>query len=129
MVAERDNVLMVPNAALRWTPQPDRIGPQVRQALKERKRNNPGGQEASAGKEDTGVPRQGVLWIPQGKYVKPMKVRLGLSDGSLTEVQNPKLQEGMQVVLGERSKEESATSAASPFTPQLFRRRGSGKKK
>ncbi|MEJ2092913.1 MAG: efflux RND transporter periplasmic adaptor subunit [Syntrophobacterales bacterium] len=128
MVAERNNVLMVPNAALRWIPQPDQIAPQVRQVLGERKRNNPGGQEASAGKEDTGRPRQGVLWIPQGKYVKPMKVSLGLSDGSLTEVQNPKLKEGMQVVLGEQIEGKSAPSTASPFTPKIFQRRGSKKK-
>ena len=128
MVAERHNVLMVPNAALRWTPQPDQIAPQVRQVLAERKHKNPGGQEASADKEDKGGPRQGVLWLPQGKYLKPVKVSLGLSDGSLTEVQNPELKEGMQVVLGERTKEESATSATSPFTPQLFRRRSSEQK-
>jgi len=120
--------LMVPNAALRWTPQPDQIAPQVRQVLAERKHKNPGGQEASADKEDKGGPRQGVLWLPQGKYLKPVKVSLGLSDGSLTEVQNPELKEGMQVVLGERTKEESATSATSPFTPQLFRRRSSEQK-
>jgi len=128
MVAERNNVLMVPNAALRWIPQPDQIDPQVRQVLKERKHKNPGGQEGSADKEDKGGPRQGVLWITQGQYLKPIKVNLGLTDGSLTEVQSPKLKEGMQVVVGERLKEESPASAASPFTPQLFRRSGSGQK-
>jgi len=128
MVAERQNILMVPNAALRWTPQPDQIAPAARQVLKERKRKNPGGQGASGGKEDKGGPRRGVIWLTQGKYVKPVKVSLGLSDGSLTEVQNPELKEGMQVVVGEQSKEEAAASAASPFTPQLFRRSDSGQR-
>jgi len=128
MVAERQNILMVPNAALRWTPQPDQIAPAARQVLKERKRKNPGGQGGSGGKEDKGRPRRGVIWLTQGKYVKPVKVSLGLSDGSLTEVQNPELKEGMQVVVGEQSKEEAAASAASPFTPQLFRRSDSGQR-
>jgi HlyD family secretion protein len=129
MVAERNNVLMVPNAALRWTPQTDQIAPQVRQMLQARKYKNPGDQEASASKEDKDGPRQGVLWVPQGNYLKPIKVSLGLTDGSLTEVQSPKLKEGMQVVLGERTKEETATSTASPFTPKIFQRRGSKQKK
>ena len=128
-VAEREDILMVPNAALRWTPQPDQIVSQVRQVLGERKRKNPGTMEASTSKEDKGGPRQGVVWIPEGQYVKPIKVNLGLTDGSLTEVQNPKLKEGMQVVVGEKSTEEDAASASSPFTPQIFKRRDSGQKK
>ena len=128
MVAERNNILMVPNAALRWTPQPDQIDPGVRQVLRERKRKKSGDQEASVSKEDKDGPRQGVLWVPQGNHLKPIRVTLGLTDGSLTEVQSPKLKEGMQVVLGEQLKEESATSTASPFTPKIFQRRGSKEK-
>lgn len=128
-VAERQDILMVPNAVLRWTPQPDQIVPQVRQVLGERKHKNPGSAQASTGKEDKGGPRQGVVWIPEGQYVQPIKVSLGLTDGSLTEVQNPKLKEGLQVVVGEKSTEEGAASATSPFTPQIFKRRDSGQKK
>ena len=128
-VAERQDILMVPNAVLRWTPQPDQIAPKVRQVLRERKRKNPESGQASTGKEDKGGPRQGVVWIPEGQYVKPIKVSLGLTDGSLTEVQNPELKEGLQVVVGEKSTEESAASATSPFTPQIFKRRDSGQKK
>ena len=128
-VAEREDILMVPNAVLRWTPQPDQIAPKVRQVLRERKRKNPESAQASTGKEYKGGPRQGVVWIPEGQYVKPIKVSLGLTDGSLTEVQNPELKEGMQVVVGEKSTEEGAASATSPFTPQIFKRRDSGQKK
>jgi len=124
MVAERHDVLMVPNAALRWTPQPDQIAPQVRQVLKERKRRNQGDQEASTGKEARSESRLGTVWLVQSSYVKPLQVRLGLSDGSQTEVQNPDLKEGMRVVMGERSKEEGPASAASPFTPQIFPKKG-----
>jgi len=128
-VAEREDILMVPNAVLRWTPQPDQIAPKVRQVLRESKRKNPESAQASTGKEYKGGPRQGVVWIPEGQYVKPIKVSLGLTDGSLTEVQNPELKEGMQVVVGEKSTEEGAASATSPFTPQIFKRRDSGQKK
>lgn len=125
LVAERKDVLMVPNAALRWTPAPDQIAPKFRQESGKGNEKRSGSQRASAGqggKEDQG---RGVVWIPQGAFVRPLKVRLGASDGSLTEIQSPELKEGMQVVLGEQREEGGAASAASPFTPQLFR--GSGR--
>ena len=123
MVAERHNVLLVPNAALRWIPQPDQIAPDFRQQPKKGGGGRSGAPAAAVppgGKEELG---RGTLWIVIGAYVQPVKVRLGPSDGSLTEVQSPELKEGVQVVASEQQKGGDTAGSASPFAPQLFRQR------
>jgi HlyD family secretion protein len=125
LVAERKDVLMVPNAALRWSPLPDQIAPKYRQEFaqgQKRPGGRSGAQRSSSNPEAKGQ-RQGTVWLAQGRYVQPVSVRLGLSDGSFTEVQSQELKEGAQVVLGEQQRENGSGSAASPFTPQLFRDR------
>jgi hypothetical protein len=62
-------------------------------------------------------------------------VRVGISDGAVTEIQSAKLEEGMQVVLSEMSpaernsramgKKSDATTDTNPFVPQMM---GRGKK-
>jgi HlyD family secretion protein len=128
MVAERHNVLLVPNAALRWNPQPDQIAPEFSQRPRKGKgtrRRAPETAGAQGTKEGGGG---GTLWIPQGTYVRPVKVRLGLSDGSLTEVQGPELKEGLEVVVAEQTKGEDISASSSPFAPKLFRGSGSSRR-
>jgi len=125
LVAERKNVLLAPNAALRWLPQSDQIATGFQEQPNKRK-----GGKSKEKKESTadgkGAGRTGTLWIPQGSYVRPVMVSLGLSDGSLTEVQGPELQEGMRVVVAEQQKGVgTADGSASPFVPQPLRGRSS----
>ena len=40
------------------------------------------------------------MWVPQGTLVRPVQVTLGLSDGSLTEVESAELKEGTSLVVG-----------------------------
>jgi len=128
MVAERQDVLMVPNAALRWIPQPDQIAPGFRPESSKKGQGKmaeagSGGASAMEAKESS---KKGTVWLLKGQYVEPLNVSLGVTDGSFTEVMGPQLQEGMQVVVGEQEKQEDSASSASPFTPQLFRGGGSG---
>src|SRR5207302_7377904 len=54
------------------------------------------------------------------RSVRPVKVKIGLTDGVNTEITGGDLKEGASVVLGERrQQEDDATS--NPFTPQMFR--------
>ena len=69
----------------------------------------------------------GVVWVLQGNLVRPVKVKIGLSDGALTEVAGAALQAGQSVVTGEKQSASAQASAANPFTPQL-RRRSSAKR-
>ena len=45
-------------------------------------------------------PAEGVLWIRQGDLVGPIKVRVGLSDGVITEISGGGLTEGAEIVVG-----------------------------
>jgi HlyD family secretion protein len=127
IVGERHHVLLVPNAALRWTPSADQVVAKFRQTLKTRKATGAPaqGQPAQADKQRLD---RGFVWVPQGTLVRPVEVSRGLSDGSLTEVASAELQERTPVVIGEAEKVAGKSSTGgSPFTPQLFRRSSNNK--
>ncbi len=125
LVADRPNVLMVPNAALRFIPQPDQVAAgagETASAAGSGKKRGAGG----AAKGEKEPIRTGTVWIPRGRSVQPLQVRLGVTDGSLTEVESPELKEGMQVVVGDQPQETAARPSASPFTPQIFPKKKTG---
>jgi HlyD family secretion protein len=122
MLAERQNVLLVPNAALRWAPRPDLIAAAYQQSPKKGRPSRSGAQAQGPGPEKNADNTRGLVWLPEGHQVRPLKVKVGLSDGTLTEVNSPDLKPGMQVVVAEVEKGEESANSASPFTPQIFRR-------
>ncbi len=118
-VGERRNILLVPNAALRWTPQINQIVPEARTPAKEKKTAEKPSLSARTGQQEQ---PQGVLWVPEGNQVRPLAVLLGLNDGTHTEVEAAELQEGTPVVVGSKEAQTAKTApGASPFAPQLFR--------
>jgi len=127
MVNERDDVLMTPNAALRWSPTADQLAPDSRKKSgsgSAARNPSDSGSTGEAGRESS--PR-GVVYVPAGNFVRPLTVATGLSDGSMTEIQGEAIKEGMLVVLGEETRDASGPqTVASPFTPQFFGRGGSG---
>jgi HlyD family secretion protein len=126
IVGERKNVLLAPNAALRWVPLPDQIAPEFRTVkTKGKGTGSPSRGKSAADKEKQA---RGTVWIPQGSLVRPIKVSLGLSDGSLTEVTSGELKEGTPLVVGELENQSAGPSpGGSPFTPQLFKKAANGK--
>jgi HlyD family secretion protein len=67
------------------------------------------------------------VWTPVGGYVRPVKVTLGVSDGTVTEVSGPDVTEGLVVVVGEeRADAAAAQRGANPFAPQFGRPGGGG---
>jgi HlyD family secretion protein len=114
-VENRPKVLLVPNAALRWKPRPAQIDPEYRKAAKS--------QTAGQGTKDrTDV---GSLWIAHEGVVRPLQVTIGSTDGSMTEISGSGVKEGLELVIGEGSKDETAEDMTNPFAPKLF----GGKKK
>lgn len=94
-VGRRDDVLRVPVTALRWVPTRDMfaashqsVPPELDAAMTARKRPY----EGSAG----------YLWALRGAEIHPLKVTLGLSDGTFTEVTGAGVVDGQTVVTGER---------------------------
>jgi HlyD family secretion protein len=125
IVGERQDVLLVLNAALRWTPQPDQVVQEFRVSPKKAK-SAAAKSTPKPGKEEVA---RGVVWVPQGSLVRPVEVVLGISDGSATEVESPELKAGTALVVGEKGSQAGEPApGGSPFTPQLFKKAGNGKK-
>jgi HlyD family secretion protein len=122
----RHNVLLVPKAALSWSPQPQLVVPEFRTATGESNGNgdHPENQPSSRKTARSAVEGRhaGVVWVPQGNLVRPVAVEIGLSDGAQTEISGDALQEGQPVIIGEKRAASAETAAANPFTPQLRRR-------
>jgi HlyD family secretion protein len=111
MIAHREGVLKIPNAALRFRPEsakketgkgsspPQKVGDQVK---------------SSQG--DQGRP--GRIWIlsKEGKPT-PVSIVLGITDGTFSEVMSGDLREGGEVIVEETSgkKASAQSSASSPF--------------
>jgi HlyD family secretion protein len=110
LVDEREDVLMVPNGALRWRPTLHQVAPEYRDEFVRslrRKATDKGGSKGSA-----------TLWVEDNGFVRPVKVVTGLSDGSKTEIVSGEVEEGMRVVIGSNSTAQ-AEATVNPFTPQF----------
>jgi HlyD family secretion protein len=91
-IDHKSNVLLAPNAALRWTPSAEQIDPTVN--------------KTSLSGESSTDQERGYLWIVAGGgFVRPVEVTLGASDGVLTEIYGNDVKEKMQVVIGEVGEE------------------------
>jgi HlyD family secretion protein len=113
-IGQRQNVLLVPNAALRWSPQPEQIAPDHRATTQP---ITVDGRADDAG--DGSAARRAVVWTPHGRFVRPVVVLLGLTDESVTEVSGEEVTEGMEVVVGQQQIADDQPASASPFTPQF----------
>ena len=121
-----NNVLLVPNAALRWNPVSEQIAPGFRKTLEKPDQNK---LKADSGRQpgsktdrgSAGIDRN-AIWVLQGQYVRPIKVRAGLSDGAMTQVQGQDLSVGLTVVTGIQDQKAASADTKNPFTPQFLRR-------
>ncbi len=125
----RSGVLQAPNVALRWKPSAEQVVPAFREAFenaavgKKKKAETESSSPRPAGLGGEVMDR-GVLWLPEGAYVRPVPVRVGPTDGTMTEVEGESLAEGMTVVSGLQTQAGSQTSTTNPFTPQFRGRSG-----
>jgi HlyD family secretion protein len=120
-VSKHGSVLQVSNEALRWKPSAEQVAPDARDAFARATQRR---EAAAAGKQGGtaggAAANRGVVWVPDGGFVRPVKVTLGLSDGSRTEVAAGPLDEGAVVVSGDALPQADAGGSTNPFTPQLF---------
>src|SRR4029453_13715421 len=111
IIAHKDNVLQLKNAALRYRP-PDAT-PEPRSASAQsgpRPAGSPGGQRPGAGGGER-KPERPVYTLSFNRP-KPAQIKTGISDGIVTEVTDG-LKEGDKIITAELT---SATPAASPGT-------------
>jgi hypothetical protein len=62
---------------------------------------------------------QGRVWVDMDKQLKPVRVRLGITDGTNTELLNGEIQEGTEVVTGVVLPTSSRPAAAAAGNPLL----------
>ncbi len=103
-IAQRKDVLQVPNAALRWWPKAAQIVPEARGSF--------------ARKKSSQNHEEGVVWVEDGPFVRPVVVRIGLSDGAQTEISSSELDAGTPLVVG--TTRAHSDDAGSPFAPKMF---------
>lgn len=117
-VSRRENVLTLPNSALRWKPQLQAVAPDARDEYAKslrRKAAATAGRASSAEEE-----RLMTVWVQEGGFVRPVRVRTGISDGTVTELVDSLLEEGAAVVIGEAG-QNGGDHTVNPFTPQFGR--------
>src|SRR5256884_4216767 len=107
IVAHKDNVLQLKNAALRYRP------PDAATAEQPRSTSSPSGQRPTAARERK--PERTVYVLSYGRP-KPVQIKTGISDGIMTEVAEG-LKEGDRVVTAElTSPAASSSPPANPFS-------------
>lgn len=118
-IARHTDVRLVPNAALRWRPQPPQIAPDARESSAESSRRSRSGSTGRNANAERSRRDRGVVWVEDDGFVRPVEVQVGLSDGTMTEVISDNLTDGLAVVVGEVRREESE-GTTNPFAPKMF---------
>ena len=151
-VANRENALLVPNAALRWRPQLQQVEPKYKDeyenSLRKKATKESSGDDATetpkpatdaadknAAKPHThsgGAASHGMVWVqvPGGNLVRPIKLVTGLTDGAMTEVVSvvdAGIHEGdtldeETVLVTGENAAKGAAATTNPFAPKIFRR-------
>ena len=103
VVHSETNAMLVPNAALRWSP------------------SSPAQISAEARDWKAADQRDSTVWVKDGEFVKPLSVKAGATDGVNTVLRSDGLHEGQEVVTGE-TVETANSGTKNPFIPQ-FRKR------
>lgn len=126
LTGSAENVLMVPNAALRF-----RATEAMTAEVRERRAASPGGADsaraqrpaaANQGGNGAGATRPrnvAMLWyLDQDGVLATSRVRTGMTDGQKTEIEGRDLADGMRVIVSVSASDAAGTSATSPFQTQ-----------
>jgi HlyD family secretion protein len=125
LVSRKENVLTIPNMAMRFKP-PDQKN-EAQDLLRQDQRRAaptlgakrtsraPGG--AGAGESRGG--RRVSIYVLRAGQAEPVEIQLGITDGSKTEVRDGELEENDAVIIGMTSSagSQSQTGIANPFQP------------
>lgn len=141
LTGQADDVLTVPNAALRFRPSAEMLAAirgnagarsdstRARGAAQTGQTAQRGGSNAArSGGASGGRPANAaVLWaVGEDGNPKPVRVQTGLTDGQSTEVRGEGLRDGMQVIVGQSTGAQGAASTSSSPFGGASRQRTSG---
>jgi HlyD family secretion protein len=182
-VEKRDNVLKVPNGALRWKPpRAEMVAPEYRDMLAPAVKEKVAASQSTAAKspgetakkgdaaeaktpvdpkvanslkkrakqlaaekpaKDASAPKapevpktpdapakaathvdHGTIWVKDGVLAKPVKVRIGITDGIETEVSGKDLDKDMEVIIGEATPDQTGDVSNLLGPPKFFNKAG-----
>lgn len=118
----REQALTVPNAALRWAPTDQQPAAPARAGSGA----GSGAGTGAAGQPSARGPRAGQaapsrVWVLREGQPAPVTVKVGLTDGLVTEIITDELEEGDEVVTGEnRAGSAQAAAGSNPFAPPVM---------
>jgi HlyD family secretion protein len=122
-VDQRQDALLVPNAALRYRPAAERVAPEYRDAYEQTGRRKAVTTEMKpADKNKEARNTQGTVWVEGEDGLKPIEVTTGVTDGTMTEVVPAHAGEwadGADLITGEQQT-KGASAGSNPFAPKMF---------
>jgi len=112
IIEQRDDVLLVPNMALRFKP-----ADSARNGRKSgAQRREPGARPLSSRDERAGS----TVYLIRDNALVPLQLRTGVSDGKYTEVLGGELKAGDRLVVEDNQPEQKAGGAQTPFRMRSF---------
>jgi HlyD family secretion protein len=96
--AAKEDVVRIPNAALRFHPPAGIVAPAPASRRSEGAPRAAARSAAPGGAADATSPDRRTVWVLSGERPSPVRIRTGISDGSLTEVVEGELHPGDAVV-------------------------------
>jgi HlyD family secretion protein len=120
--AQHDNVMLVPNAALRFKPKSDNGGDSTKAAANGNGANQAlgkGGRKKSAGTAEAGGFGRGKVFVLQDGKPQAREVKVGITDGKLTEIVSDALKPGDQIITG-NAQADGQASGNTMRAPRMF---------
>ena len=120
-VAQRKDVLQVPNAALRFKPAEIADKEKAEKAAASSKPGNGNAPRAGGGGEGRSRKRDlssGTVYVVEGKTIRPVSVQIGITDGRNTEITGGDLKAGERMIVGDNP--AMAASKPSSIGVRLF---------
>ena len=124
-VAERKEVLLIPNAALRFKPA-NGDGKKPAASPKDGGSHPGDGSVVAKPKDEKRLPGHphdafsGKVYVLEAGELKPVSVTLGITDNRNTEITGGELKVGEQVVVGEAQSEDQSKSSPSKPSKKIF---------
>lgn len=108
-INKKEKVIKIPNAALRFYPQRERVHPDDRKILdgfedQKQLAESPKTVSADEKAETNRTLSSRHVWVSDGKFLRAKPVRIGISDNRFTELLSGDLKDGETLVIGEKPK-------------------------
>jgi len=116
MVSQHDNVMLTPNAALRFKPKQDDNQTSSASSADAKNHGQHGGKK-KPGQEDL---LSGKVYVIRDGKLTPIRISLGISDGRFTEFTSKDIKLNDQVIVGENQANDNSSPSASSMKFRMF---------